>query len=133
MHKNSTRLKLIFQSKPTKGESMEAPALELRLPHLLQAQVTAARQAGLYEDETDLITDAVRMLLAARPDVRHASACQLYGHGVVSLGKAAELAGLDIVGFKQVLARHSITRTAPESVDETLEMAHDAVKMSGRQ
>lgn len=111
---------------------MEAPTLALRLPGLLQAQVTAARQVGLYANEADLITDAVQMLLAARPDVRQASACQLYQRGVVSLGKAAELAGLDVVSFKRVLAQHGVTRTAPESLDETLEMAHNAVKMSGR-
>jgi predicted HTH domain antitoxin len=112
---------------------MEAQTLALRLPGLLQAQVTAAHQVGLYADETDLITDAVRMLLAARPDVRQASACQLYQRGIVSLGKAAELAELDIVSFKRVLAQHSITRSDPETLSETLEMARNAIKMSGRE
>ena len=111
---------------------MEASTLALRLPGLLQAQVTAARQIGLYEDEADLIADAVQMLLAARPDVRQASACQLYQRSVVSLGKAAELAGLDIVSFKRVLAQHGVVRVAPESIDETFEMARGAVQASGR-
>lgn len=111
---------------------MEAPTLALRLPGLLQAQVTAARQVGLYADEADLIADAVQMLLAARPDVRQASACQLYQRDIVSLGKAAELAGLDIVSFKRVLAQHSVARTASESLTETLEMAHSAIQVSGR-
>ena len=111
---------------------MEVSTLALHLPDLLQAQVTAARQAGLYADEADLIVDAIQMLLAARPDVRQASACQLYRRGVVSLGKAKELAGLDLVSFKRALAQQGIARTAPESLTETIEMAHSALQVAER-
>ncbi len=66
-------------------------------------------------------------------EVRQASACQMYQQGIVSLGKAAELAELDIASFKQVLARHGITRSDSETLSETLEMARNAIKMSGRE
>jgi len=111
---------------------MSVSTLTLRLPELLQEQVVAAREVGLYEDEADLIADATQMLLAARPDVRLATASQLYQRGVVSLGKAAELAGLDIVSFKQSLAQQGIPRTAPESLAETTAMAQAALQVTGR-
>ena len=108
---------------------MDVSNLALRLPGLLQAQVVAARDVGLYDDEADLIADAVQMLLAARPDVRIATACELYRRDVVSLGKAA---GLDIVSFERALARRDIARTAPESLSETTAMAQDVVRIAGR-
>ncbi len=111
---------------------MSVSALTLCLPELLQEQVTAAREIGLYDDEADLIADAVQMLLAARPDVRLATAGQLYRRGIVSLGKAAELAGLDIVSFKQSLAQQGILRAAPESLSETTAMAEVALRITGR-
>ena len=90
---------------------------------LLQLQVKAARESGFYASEADLIADAVRTLLAARPDIRLASACRLYEQGEISLGKAAELAGLDIVSFKAKLHELGIDRIDPEPLDEIRSMA----------
>jgi predicted HTH domain antitoxin len=105
----------------------------LDLPALLLDQIAAAREAGFYASEAELIADAVRVLLAARPDVRLATACRLYERGTVSLGKAAELAGLDVVNLKRVLAKRGIVRIAPESLSETTEMARASLKAAGRQ
>ncbi|MCL7453418.1 MAG: UPF0175 family protein [Anaerolineae bacterium] len=104
----------------------------LDLPVLLREQIEAAREVGLYDSDTELIADAIRVLLAARPDVRVASACRMYEVGTVSLGKGAELAGLDIVGFKRELDERGIDRRAPESADETAEMAETALTVAGR-
>jgi len=102
------------------------------LPELLQAQLLAAQEAGFYASETELIADAIRILLAARPDVRLGIACRLYERGAVSLGKAAELASLDVVHFKQVLHERGIVRTAPESMAETIKMAQTSLQAVGR-
>jgi hypothetical protein len=48
--------------------------------------MAAAQETGLYASEGELITDALRTFLAARPDVRLATACRLYERGTVSLG-----------------------------------------------
>lgn len=103
-----------------------------RLPDLLQEQVTAARETGLYASEGELIADAVRTLLAARPDVRLTTACRLYERGTVSLGKAAELADVDVESFKRALHERGIERTAPESSAETIEMAKASLLSAGR-
>ena len=104
----------------------------LHLPGLLLEQITAAQEAGFYASEAELVADAVRTLLAARPDVRVAAACRLYEQGTVSLGKAAELAGLDIENLKRALDKRGISRTAPESLAETTEMAHVSLRRTGR-
>lgn len=103
---------------------MGTPTIVLHLPPFLQEQLAAACETGLYASEDELVTDAVRTLLAARPDVRLAIACRLYERGVVSLGKATELAGLDIVSMKRALHERNISRMAPESLSETIEMAN---------
>ena len=111
---------------------MSVSRIPVDLPAFLQEQMTAAREAGFYSSETELLTDAVSTLLAARPDLRVATACQLYARGTVSLGRGAELAGLDVVRFKRTLHERGITRTAPEAPAETIEMARTALKAAGR-
>lgn len=111
---------------------MSVSAMSLHLPGLLQEQLIAAREAGLYASEADLVADAISTLMAARPDVRLATACRLYERGTVSLGKAAELAGLDLVSFKCALDERGIIRTAPESLAETLDMAQASLRVAGR-
>jgi len=111
---------------------MSHATFSLDLPGLLQAQVSAAREIGLYANESALIADAIQMLFAARPDVQLATACQLYQRGSVSLGKAAELAGCDLSSFKRALAQHGIARTAPESLAETTALAQVALQITGQ-
>lgn len=111
---------------------MSVSVMSLRLPGLLQEQVIAAREVGFYTSEGDLVADAIRTLLAARPDVRLATACRLYERGTVSLGKAAELARLDVVSLKRVLNEQGIARTAPESLADTVEMARSSLRDADR-
>ena len=111
---------------------MNTQPLSLHLPALLRAQLSAAQEAGHYASEEDLVADAVRTFLAARPDVRLAAASQLYARGIVSLGKAAELAEVDVMRFKQALRERNITRLAPETLVETEAMAQAAVRTADR-
>lgn len=111
---------------------MSVSTNSLHLPGFLQEQIIAAQEAGLYASEAELIADAVRTLLAARPDVRLVTACRLYEQGKLSLGKAAELSGLDIERLKHALAERNISRAAPESLDETTEMARVSLRKAGR-
>jgi len=106
--------------------------LSTSLPTRLHEQITAACEAGFYASESELVTDAVRTLLAARPDLRVAIACHLYMQGTISLGRAAKLAGIDVVRFKRVLHERGIPRTAPESLAETVEMACSTLTHSTR-
>ena len=111
---------------------MSVATKTIDVPGLLLEQISAAQKAGFYASEAELIADAVRMLLAARPDVRMATACRLYEQGTLSLGKAAELAGVDVEQFKRALDERGISRTAPESLDETVAMARLSLQKAGR-
>ena len=90
--------------------------LHLHLPDLLSAQLVAAHEAGYYDSEEELVAEAVRTFLAARPDVR----------------VAAALAGLNSVSMKQALHERGISRVAPESLAETETLARAALRSSGR-
>ncbi|MCX7840252.1 MAG: UPF0175 family protein [Anaerolineae bacterium] len=104
----------------------------IKLSPQLRDELKALTETGLYANEEDFIADAVRTLLAARPDLREALACKLYDRGTFSLGKAAEWSGLDIEAMKAALHRRGITRAAFESVDEIQSMASHALESAGR-
>ena len=106
--------------------------LHLHLPDLLSAQLVAAHEAGYYDSVEELVAEAVRTFLVARPDVRMAAACRLYECGTVSLEKASELAGLNSVAIKRALHERFVSRVAPESLVETEGMARAALQSSGR-
>ena len=111
---------------------METVISTLRLPNLLQAQIVAAQETGFYASESELIVDAIRTLLAARPDVRLTTASRLYERGTISLGKAAELANVDVESFKRALHEQGIERSAAESSAETIKMAQRALRSAKR-
>ena len=106
--------------------------ITLDLPTSVKDEVSAAVAAGYYTDEETLITEAVRTLLAARPDIREAIACQLYARGLFSLGKAAEWAGLNIEQMKLALHQRAIERTAAETTEEVAAMASAALRAAAR-
>jgi len=102
------------------------------LPSPLLKWLAVIPETGLYASEKEFIVEAVRTLLAARPDVRLALACKLYERGEISLGKAAELSGLDVETMKVALHHRGVSRAAPESLAETEAMAEAALKAAGR-
>jgi predicted HTH domain antitoxin len=109
--------------------------MTLKVPTLssqIREELTALVETGLYESEERFLADAVRTLLAARPDLREAIACKLYERGDFSLGRAAEWSDLSVATMKEVLHRRGITRQAPEDPVETEAMAREALKAAGR-
>lgn len=109
--------------------------MTLKTPTLsaqFREEMAALIETGLYESEERFLADAVRTLLAARPDLREAIACKLYERGVFSLGRAAEWSDLSIEAMKKALYLWGITRQAPEGSAETEAMAREALKAAGR-
>jgi predicted HTH domain antitoxin len=98
----------------------------------LRDELDALTETGLYDDEEAFIADAIRTLLAARPDLREAIACKLFERGAFSLGKAAEWSGLDIEVMKNALHRRGITRAAFENPVETEGMARQTLETAGK-
>ncbi|HYU32278.1 MAG TPA: UPF0175 family protein [Thermoanaerobaculia bacterium] len=100
---------------------------------LLEAELDAITETGLYDSRESFLSDAVQTLLAARPDLRQAVAFRLYEKGILSLGRTAEWTGLSIEDLKEILHQRGISREAPESFEETEAMARATLRAAGRE
>ena len=67
-------------------------------------------------------------MLNAKPDLRIAAAIELYKEGEVSLGKAAEIAGVTTIEFKDILADRGIRREVSSRSMEELEKGVELIK-----
>ncbi len=76
-------------------------------------------KAGIYQSEDEVNRDGLRHLLRARPDLRIKVAIHRYQTEDISLGKAAELAGVSWEQMREILLEHDIQpRLGPETVEE---------------
>lgn len=99
---------------------------------LLEEELAAVTETGLYKSEEAFLRDAVNTFLAARPDVREAVACRLYEKGFFSLGRAAEWAGLSIEEMKESLHRQGIRRESSQAPEEIEAAARRTARAAGR-
>ncbi|MDG6996440.1 MAG: UPF0175 family protein [Nitrososphaerota archaeon] len=80
------------------------------LPEILKKEIDALVRAGYYSSKSDVVKDALRTFLEKKANMRAAAAVELYKQGEVSVGKAAEIAEMGIVEFKEQLAELGVTR-----------------------
>jgi len=80
------------------------------LPEIMKKEIDALVRAGYYSSKSDVVKDALRTFLDKKENMRVAAAAELYKQGEVSLGKAAEIADMGIVEFKERLAELGVTR-----------------------
>ena len=75
--------------------------------------------ARLYADEGEVIRDALRHLLRARPEARIQLAVHRYQTEDLSLAKAADLAGVSWAQLREILVEKGVTpRLGPETAEE---------------
>jgi len=65
---------------------------------------------GIYRDQKALVEDAMRALLRSKPELRRQLAIELYKQGKVSLLRAAEIGGIDMESFKELLREAGVAR-----------------------
>lgn len=99
---------------------------------LIEQEIRIIPNTGLYKSGDEFLKDAVNTLLAARKDVRVAIACELYKRGEISLGKACEIASVDIEEMKEILHKKRIVRKSGVKIKDTVDMAKEAVKFARR-
>lgn len=76
-------------------------------------------KARLYDSEDEVIRDALRYLVRARPDLRIQLAVHRYQTEGLSLAKAASLAGVSWAQMKEILLERGIQpRLGPETLEE---------------
>ena len=76
---------------------------------------------GIFEDEESLKNAAYRSLLTMRPELKAEIALSLYKGEEISLGRAAEIAGLSREELKEILASRGIERRIPSLSSEEVE------------
>jgi predicted HTH domain antitoxin len=105
--------------------------IEIAARSLLDEELEAVIETGLYDSKEAFLAHAVEVLLTARPELREAVACKLYEKGVLSIGRTAELAGLSIEDIKEALHRRGISRESNDSLEEMEEMARLSLRTLG--
>ena len=85
------------------------------LPELIKKEVDALVKSGYYSSKSDVVKDALRYMLDNKKNLRVAAAIQLYKSREVSLGKAAEVAGVDLIEFKDILTSQGYERVLKAS------------------
>jgi Arc/MetJ-type ribon-helix-helix transcriptional regulator len=80
------------------------------IPELDKKKIDALVKSGFYSSKSDVVKDALRYMFEHKKPLGIAAAVELYRHGEVSLGKAAEIAGIGIIEFKESLASHGYKR-----------------------
>ena len=88
----------------------------------MEAEIEAVIGAGYYSSKSEVVIDALRPLFESRKELKIASAVEIYINREISLGKAAEIAGVTVVEFKELLASRGIYR----------ELEVDSVKKNGQ-
>ena len=77
---------------------------------VIKEGINSLIRAGYYEDKEKLLNDAFRTLLEVRPALKMEMAVELYKEEKISLSRAAEIAGMSIEGFKNILEQRGIKR-----------------------
>lgn len=81
---------------------------------------------ALYKDEQEVIDEGVRYILRSHPEYRMEIAIKRYKEEAVSLGRAADLAGISLEEMKEVLRTRGVALKGPESKEEVREDAKRA-------
>jgi predicted HTH domain antitoxin len=79
-------------------------------PENISEEVDILVKKGYYPSKSDLLRDAFRALLNTKAELRISLAIELYLKEKVSLARAAELAGMTTIEFKEVMAGRGIVR-----------------------
>jgi predicted HTH domain antitoxin len=93
------------------------------MENLFEAEMDALVESKVYPNRNELIHDAFKALLRAKPNLRIESAIRLYLKGQVSLSSAAELAGFCAEEMKNIMAERVIHRDAVISSEVTIQKA----------
>lgn len=88
-------------------------------------ELSAIVRAGCFASKEDALREAVQMLFAVKPQLRVEAAVRRYLDEEISLGRAAELAGVTRWRFQELLAqrgaRVTITARPVKELDEAVE------------
>ncbi len=73
-----------------------------------EEEINSLIRTKSYASKDEVISDALRALLVLKPGLKVEIAVDLYKTGRVSLWRAADIAGMSLEEFKEILASRSI-------------------------
>jgi predicted HTH domain antitoxin len=86
--------------------------------------------AGIYKSEDEVIHYALKQLLDNNPEYRLKLAIYRYQNEEISIGKAAEIAGLCWEDMRDELAKNGVKpRLAPETIEEAKQDYKNAMRI----
>ncbi len=91
---------------------------EMETKSMMKERVEAVIRSGAYPNESEMYGEAIRMLFEAKSYLKTIAAVELYKTGDVSIERASEIAGVNVVQFKEILSQKGITRWVGTGVDE---------------
>jgi predicted HTH domain antitoxin len=77
---------------------------------LLEQELRALLRAGLFPSEEQALREAISVLFTVKPVLRLEAAIEMFKSDEVSLGRAAEIAGLTRWQFQNLLAQRGIVQ-----------------------
>jgi len=86
-----------------------------------EKEIDSLARMRSYGSREAVISDAFRALLVLKPGLKMEMALDLYKNGEVSLWRAAEMFGLSLEEFKELLASRSIRIEVGAGNEESLE------------
>ena len=91
------------------------------------SELSVLVRAGCFTDEDEAMREAVQTLFASKPNLRVEMAIRLYVENEITLGRAAELAGMTQWRFLELLAQRSIRHTIEARPTKELDTAVDRI------
>ncbi len=97
---------------------------DIQIPVMVEKEIRALIETKYYPSISEAVKDAFRTLFATKPALKIISAVHLYSNNEVSISKAAEIAGVSIEEFKEILASRGVKREIypDERIDENVKM-----------
>lgn len=97
---------------------------DVQIPLIVEKEIHALIETEYYSSISEAFKDAFRALFATKPALKIISAVYLYSNNEVSISKAAEIAGVNIEEFKEILASRGVKREIypSERIDENVRM-----------
>jgi predicted HTH domain antitoxin len=92
---------------------------------VLKEGIEGLIRAGYYRNREALLEEAFRTLIEVKPSVKLEMAAELYKSEKVSMSRAAEIAGISMEGFKNLLELRGIKRVVSASSEERLQKGVD--------
>ena len=78
------------------------------IPKVYEEEIEGVIEAGYYSNKSEVVRDALRLFFEQKQMLRVAASIEMFKKGKVSLARAAELAGLTSIEFKDILAERGI-------------------------